>query len=71
VYFPMGEGPNDRGLSGKHIMSAIDASLRCLGTEYVDLYQIHRWDYETPAGETMPLTCAVGHGSRACKTTTT
>jgi aryl-alcohol dehydrogenase-like predicted oxidoreductase len=49
----MGEGPNDRGLSRKHIMSAIDASLRRLGTEYVDLYQIHRWDYETPIEETM------------------
>src|SRR5207302_7882804 len=53
VYFPMGDGPNDRGLSRKHIMSAIDASLRRLGTGYVDLYQIHRWDYETPIEETM------------------
>jgi aryl-alcohol dehydrogenase-like predicted oxidoreductase len=53
VYFPMGEGPNDGGLSRKHIMSAIDASLRRLGTDYVDLYQIHRWDYETPIEETM------------------
>ena len=53
VFFPMGEGPNDRGLSRKHIMAAIDASLRRLGTEYVDLYQIHRWDYETPVAETM------------------
>src|SRR3984885_11162968 len=53
VYFPMGEGPNDGGLSRKHIMSAIDASLRRLGTDYVDLYQIHRWGYETPAEETM------------------
>ena len=53
VYFPMGDGPNDRGLSRKHIMSAIDASLRRLGTDYVDLYQIHRWDYQTPIEETM------------------
>jgi 1-deoxyxylulose-5-phosphate synthase len=53
VYFPMGEGPNDRGLSRKHVLSAIDASLRRLGTDYVDLYQIHRWDYETPIEETM------------------
>jgi 1-deoxyxylulose-5-phosphate synthase len=53
VYFPTGDGPNDRGLSRKHIMSAIDASLRRLGTDYVDLYQIHRWDYETPIEETM------------------
>jgi 1-deoxyxylulose-5-phosphate synthase len=53
VYFPMGIGPNDGGLSRKHIMSAIDASLRRLGTDYVDLYQIHRWDYQTPIEETM------------------
>ena len=53
VYFPMGTGPNDRGLSRKHVLSAIDASLRRLGTEYVDLYQIHRWDYQTPIEETM------------------
>jgi len=53
VYFPMGEGPNDHGLSRKHVLSAIDASLRRLGTDYVDLYQIHRWDYETPVEETM------------------
>ncbi|MBB2743945.1 UNVERIFIED_ORG: aryl-alcohol dehydrogenase-like predicted oxidoreductase [Microbispora rosea subsp. rosea] len=48
VYFPMGEGRNDYGLSRKHVMSAIDASLARLGTDYVDLYQIHRWDAETP-----------------------
>ncbi|HYJ69693.1 MAG TPA: aldo/keto reductase [Nocardioidaceae bacterium] len=53
VYFPMGPGPNDGGLSRKHIMSAIDASLRRLGTDYVDIYQIHRWDYETQIEETM------------------
>ena len=53
VYFPMGPGPNDRGLARKHVLSAIDASLRRLGTDYVDLYQIHRWDYETPIEETM------------------
>ena len=49
----MGKGPNDQGLSRKHILSSIDASLRRLGTDYVDLYQIHRWDYETPIEETM------------------
>ncbi len=53
VYNPMGKGPNDRGLSRKHIMDGIDASLRRLGTDYVDLYQIHRWDYSTPIEETL------------------
>ncbi|OMI37486.1 aldo/keto reductase [Streptomyces sparsogenes] len=53
VYSPMGPGPNDRGLSRKHIMAGIDASLRRLGTDHVDLYQIHRWDPETPVEETM------------------
>jgi aryl-alcohol dehydrogenase-like predicted oxidoreductase len=53
VRFPMDAGPNDYGLSRKHIMSAIDASLKRLGTDYVDLYQIHRWDYETSIEETM------------------
>ncbi|HEX7287907.1 MAG TPA: aldo/keto reductase [Candidatus Angelobacter sp.] len=53
VFFPMGEGPNEKGLSRKHIMQAIDASLRRLGTDYVDLYQIHRFDYETPMEETL------------------
>jgi aryl-alcohol dehydrogenase-like predicted oxidoreductase len=50
---PTGPGENDRGLSRKHILSAIDASLRRLGADYVDLYQIHRWDPGTPAEETM------------------
>ncbi len=53
VYFPIGKGPNGGGLSRKHIMEAIDNSLRRLGMEYVDLYQIHRWDYNTPIEETM------------------
>jgi aryl-alcohol dehydrogenase-like predicted oxidoreductase len=53
VYFPMGEGPNDKGLSRKHIMAAVDASLRRLGTDHIDLYQIHRFDYDTPLDETM------------------
>jgi aryl-alcohol dehydrogenase-like predicted oxidoreductase len=53
VYYPMGPGPNDRGLSRKHILNAVDASLRRLGTDYLDLYQIHRWDNETPIEETM------------------
>jgi aryl-alcohol dehydrogenase-like predicted oxidoreductase len=53
VYNAMGDGPNDRGLSRKHIMDGIDASLRRLGTDYLDLYQVHRWDYETPIEETL------------------
>lgn len=53
VYSPMGEGPNDRGLSRKHILAGIDASLRRLGTDHVDLYQIHRFDPGTPIEETM------------------
>lgn len=53
VFYPMGDQPNDRGLSRKHIMHAIDASLRRLGTDYVDLYQIHRFDPETPIEETL------------------
>jgi 1-deoxyxylulose-5-phosphate synthase len=53
VFFEMSSGPNDRGLSRKHILSSIDASLKRLGMDYVDLYQIHRWDYETPIEETM------------------
>lgn len=53
VYQPMSDGLNDRGLSRKHIMKSIDRSLRRLGTDYVDLYQIHRYDYETPLEETL------------------
>jgi aryl-alcohol dehydrogenase-like predicted oxidoreductase len=53
VYFATGESPNERGLSRKHIMHAIDASLRRLGMDYVDLYQIHRWDNDTPIEVTM------------------
>jgi aryl-alcohol dehydrogenase (NADP+) len=53
VFNPMSDDPNDRGLSRKHIMSAIDASLRRLGTDYVDLYQIHRFDPDTPIEETL------------------
>jgi 1-deoxyxylulose-5-phosphate synthase len=53
VYFPIGRGPNGGGLSRKHIMEAIDNSLRRLGTDYVDLYQIHRWDDSVPIEETM------------------
>ena len=53
VFYPTGNGPNDRGLSRKHILDAIDGSLRRLGTDYIDLYQIHRWDPATPVEETL------------------
>ena len=53
VFFPMGEGQNDSGLSRRHIMQQIRASLKRLQMDYVDLYQIHRWDYATPIEETM------------------
>lgn len=53
VFMPMGPGQNDRGLSRKHVLSAIDASLTRLGMDHVDLYQIHRWDDHAPIEETM------------------
>jgi aryl-alcohol dehydrogenase-like predicted oxidoreductase len=53
VYWPTGDGPNERGLSRKHITESLHASLRRLGTDYVDLYQAHRYDHETPIEETM------------------
>ncbi len=53
VFFPLDDGPNDRGLSRKHIMEQCHASLRRLGVEYIDLYQCHRYDPETPLEETL------------------
>src|SRR4051794_32752618 len=53
VYWPTGPGKNDRGLSRKHLFESIDGSLRRLQTDYVDLYQAHRFDFETPLEETM------------------
>src|SRR5580658_3690057 len=53
VFYPISDDPNDRGLSRKHIFNSIDASLRRLGTDYVDLYQIHRFDPQTPIEETI------------------
>jgi aryl-alcohol dehydrogenase-like predicted oxidoreductase len=53
VRFPMGDGPNDVGLSRKHILAGCEASLRRLGTDYIDLYQVHAWDAATPLEETL------------------
>ena len=53
VYWPMDEGRNDRGLSRKHILRGVEDSLRRIGTDYLDLYQAHRFDYSTPLEETM------------------
>ena len=53
VFVPMGKGPNLGGLSRKHILSQVDQSLKRLGMDYIDLYIIHRWDYNTPIQETM------------------
>src|ERR687894_1288200 len=65
VYGPMGEGPNDVGLSRKHIREGIDASLRRLQLDYVDLYQAHRYDYETPLEETMSAFADIVHSGKA------
>ncbi|WP_393076276.1 aldo/keto reductase family protein [Streptomyces sp. LN704] len=65
VYFPTGPGKNDRGLSRKHIMESINGSLRRLGTDYVDLYQAHRYDYATPLEETMEALADVVHSGKA------
>src|SRR5262245_23994475 len=65
VYNPMGPSANERGLSRKHIRHAIDASLRRLGLDYVDLYQIHRYDPTTPIEETLEALDAVVRAGKA------
>jgi aryl-alcohol dehydrogenase (NADP+) len=65
VFYPMGDDRNARGLSRKHIMAAIDESLRRLGTDYIDLYQIHRFDAETPIEETLEALHDVVHAGKA------
>src|SRR3974390_2282414 len=65
VFMPMGPGPNQGGLSRKHILASIDASLRRLGMDYVDLFQIHRFDYETPMEETLEALTDVVRAGKA------
>lgn len=65
VYWPTGPGRNDRGLSRKHIMESINGSLRRLRTDYVDLYQAHRYDHSTPLEETMEAFADVVHSGKA------
>jgi len=64
VRFPMGEGPNDVGLSRKHILSSVEQSLRRLGTEYIDLYQVHCWDNVTPLEETLSTLDSLVQGGK-------
>ncbi|MFU8849979.1 aldo/keto reductase family protein [Micromonospora sp. SL1-18] len=65
VFWPTGPGRNDRGLSRKHIMESINGSLRRLQTDYVDLYQAHRYDYSTPLEETMEAFADIVHSGKA------
>jgi aryl-alcohol dehydrogenase-like predicted oxidoreductase len=64
VRFPMGEGPNDVGLSRKHILAGVEQSLRRLGTDYIDLYQVHCWDHKTPLEETLGTLDTLVHSGK-------
>ena len=65
VYYPMSDAPGDGGLSRRHVLASIDASLRRLGTDHVDVYYVHRWDYETPIEETMEALDSVVRAGKA------
>ena len=65
VYYPMSDAPGDGGLSRRHVLASIDASLRRLGTDHVDVYYVHRWDYETPIEETMQALDTVVRAGKA------
>jgi aryl-alcohol dehydrogenase-like predicted oxidoreductase len=65
VFWPTGPGPNDRGLSRKHMMESINGSLRRLQLDYVDVYQAHRYDYSTPLEETMQAFADIVHAGKA------
>ncbi len=65
VYYPMSDASGDGGLSRRHVLASIDASLRRLGTDHVDVYYVHRWDYETPIEETMEALDTVVRAGKA------